>query len=406
VLPNVLRNLPTERGCAVVRDGASIIIAIAPEEVLSASGEAAFEVLRRVGSSGFWCGFCAYDLGRTVERVRTRIDDDLGLPDVAFMRFGARMTIRAGSAHVEGDGPGRQILEHAWQRASTTCDVPRPRPRASEWRSSLDEQAHSHAVDDIRARLHAGECYQVNLTRRLACDTALDPVALFTALDDTNPAPYSGLYVFGPALPGLAVVSASPEMFLRVDGRDVETRPIKGTARDAGVLAHSAKDRAENIMIVDLARNDLGRVCEFGSVGVPVLCDIESHPGLHHLVSHVQGRLRAGCDLADLVRATFPPASVTGAPKPRVLQVIEDLEPVRRGVYCGAVGWIDGDAARAELAVAIRSFTIAGGRTFLGVGGGIVADSHAESEWAETELKSERLLEAAGACAAHHVGTP
>ncbi len=143
-------------------------------------------------------------------------------------------------------------------------------------------------------------------------------------------------------------------------------------------------------MIVDLARNDLGRVCEFGSISVPALFEIERRPGLAHLVSSVRGRLRADVGLDDLVRATFPPASVTGAPKPRVLQAIEDLEPVRRGVYCGALGWIDATRDRAELAVAIRTFTITGGRTHFGVGGGIVADSCAPAEWAETELKAAR----------------
>src|SRR5262249_42589893 len=175
---------------------------------------------------------------------------------------------------------------------------------------------------------------------------------------------------FGPTLFGLAIVSALLELFLRVDGRVVETRPIKGTAVDAASLVASAKDHAENVMIVDLARNDLGRVCEYGSIHVPGCCEVEAHPGLHHLVSTVRGTLRADVGFDDLVRATFPPASVTGAPKPRVMQAIEDLEPVRRGYYCGAVGWIDGDAGRAELSVAIRTFTVVPGRTTLGVGGG------------------------------------
>jgi para-aminobenzoate synthetase component 1 len=383
-----------------VRDGAQTIVAVAPEEVLSADGEQAFEALRELAKRGFWCGFCAYDLGRTVERVRPRTTDDLSLPDVAFARFGSRVIFESGRVRLVGSGRARDILEVALERASTSDSVfddAATAGPATEWDTSIDKEAHVAAVDDIRARLRAGECYQVNLTRRLVCDTALDPVALHVALETTNPAPHAGLYVFGPALPGLAVVSASPELFLRVDGRDVETHPIKGTARERDALLRSEKDHAENVMIVDLARNDLGRVCEYGSVQVPVLCDVEAHPGLYHLVSHVRGRLRPECDLADLVRATFPPASVTGAPKPRVLQVIEELEPVRRGVYCGAVGWIDGDARRAELAVAIRTFTIAGTRTFLGVGGGIVADSRADSEWAETELKAARLLHAAGA---------
>jgi para-aminobenzoate synthetase component 1 len=163
------------------------------------------------------------------------------------------------------------------------------------------------------------------------------------------------------------------------------------------VLERSAKDRAENVMITDLARNDLGRVCVPGSVAVPALCLPEAHPGLWHLVSTVTGRLRPGVGTGALVRATFPPASVTGAPKPRVLQAIEDLEPVTRGVYCGAVGWIDPAEAALELNVAIRTFQILTGRTHLGVGGGITVDSDPAAEWRETELKAARLLAVAGA---------
>jgi para-aminobenzoate synthetase component 1 len=214
---------------------------------------------------------------------------------------------------------------------------------------------------------------------------------------------------------GISVVSASPEGYLRLrPERAVETRPIKGTAATRAMLAASAKDHAENVMIVDLARNDLGRVCVSGSIHVPSLCSVEAHPGLHHLVSTVRGRLRPEVGVGALVGATFPPASVTGAPKPRVLQIIEELEPVRRGVYCGAFGWIDtraDDPARveADLAVAIRTFTILGrpehGRTHFGVGGGIVADSRPDAEWDETELKAARLLELAGADAGALVGS-
>ena len=177
----------------------------------------------------------------------------------------------------------------------------------------------------------------------------------------------------------------------------METKPIKGTGTDAGRLRTSAKDHAENVMIVDLARNDLGRVCEPGSVRVPSLCDVEAHPGLHHLVSTVRGTLRPGVGTGALVAATFPPASITGAPKPRVLQAIEELEPVRRGIYCGAFGWLDTEHGEGDLAVAIRTFTVFDDRTELGVGAGIVADSSPAAEWAETELKASRLLSVAGA---------
>jgi para-aminobenzoate synthetase component 1 len=255
-------------------------------------------------------------------------------------------------------------------------------------------------VRTIVEHIEAGDCYQVNLTRRLTCDRAADPVALWCALETGNPAPHASFLRTGTDAGGLAVVSASPERFLRVDGRRVETRPIKGTGVSPARLRASEKDRAENVMIVDLARNDLGRVCEPGSVAVPGMCELEPHPGLVHLVSTVNGTLRPDIGLGDLMRATFPPASITGAPKPRVMQEIEDLEPVARNVYCGAVGWIDTVADRADLAVAIRTFTITPDSTQLGVGGGITADSDPAAEWHETELKAARLLTVAGTGAA------
>jgi para-aminobenzoate synthetase component 1 len=391
----VLALLAVARGCTVVRDGNNVIVAVDPVEVRSASGDAAFTLLAEAGTSGFWTGYLSYDLGRVVEPVQKRVDDDLHLPDVVLARYDARLVLRDDAdPEIVGSGPAADLLARAAWRARRV-DPPAPQRVTNAWHSSLDRAAYHDAVDAILELLAAGDCYQVNLTRRLRVDEQADPIALFTELARRNPSRYAALCTFGTALPSLAIVCASPELFLRVDGREVVTRPIKGTSSDAAMLAASAKDRAENVMIVDLARNDLGRVCEYGSIEVPELCAVEAYPGLYHLVSTVRGRLRPGTGLDALVRATFPPASVTGAPKPRVLQAIEDLEPVRRGVYCGAVGWIDGDAARAELAVAIRTFTIVPGATMLGVGGGIVADSRPGDEWAETELKSERLLAAA-----------
>jgi para-aminobenzoate synthetase component I len=368
------------QGYAVVRDGDRWIICERPARVVTARGADTFAALDEIAGDGFWVGFVAYDAGRAIENIEPRIDDDLGLPDLAFVRFDdARVADELPTAGAESENIEPSSIDLG---AGT---------------SSLTPDEHAVLVARIHALLLAGECYQVNLTRRLTFDAAPDPYALFTALTRLNPSPHAGVCVFGEALPGVAIVSASPELFLRVDGRAVETRPIKGTAADAATLRASEKDRAENLMIVDLARNDLGRVCEFGSIDVPALFAIEAHPGLAHLVSTVRGRLRPDVGLDDLVRATFPPASVTGAPKPRVLQAIEDLEPVRRGAYCGAFGWVDAARGRVELAVAIRTFVLAGGRTHLGIGGGIVADSCAHDEWVETELKGARLLQAAGA---------
>lgn len=395
----VLDALPGDADVAVVRrQPGQWVVGVCPDARLEASGAAALDALDRLGDAGgWWAGWLAYGLGRAIERVERRRPDDLGLPDVGLARFDARLVVGRSGLRIEGDGAGRSQLAAAARRARAAGGpVDRTGARRTDligFASQLDRREFEAGVEEIIDLIRAGDCYQVNLTRRLTSEVAADPVALFDALVRHHPAPHAALVRSADR----AVVSASPERFLRRRGDDVETRPIKGTAAQRAVLERSAKDRAENVMITDLARNDLGRVCRPGSVEVPALCDVEAHPGLWHLVSTVMGRLRPGVGTGTLVRATFPPASVTGAPKPRVLQVIEDLEPVSRGVYCGAVGWIDADNAAMELNVAIRTFQIVGGRTYLGVGGGITADSEPAAEWCETELKAARLLAVAGA---------
>jgi para-aminobenzoate synthetase component 1 len=376
---DLLGRLPAEGDLAVVRDGPDTVIGIRPSQVVVARGAAAFEALDAL-DAGWWAGFCSYDLGRAVEKVPELAVDDLSLPDLALVRFETRLRL----------GPDGQLTSEG--------ELPRlgepsigTSPHLSEWTSSLDPDGWVTAVARIHQHLRDGDCYQVNLTRRLRSPTAADPLSLFRALVRENPAPHAALLRIG----DIAVVSASPERFLRVDGRGIQTRPIKGTSSDPHTLVNSYKDRAENVMIVDLSRNDLGRICEYGSIHVPALCALESHPGLYHLVSTVAGALRADASLGDVIRATFPPASVTGCPKPRVLQIIESLEPVRRGVYCGAIGFIDTDRSIVDLNVAIRTFTITRGATYFGVGAGIVADSDPVAEWEETELKARKLLSAA-----------
>jgi para-aminobenzoate synthetase component I len=266
-------------------------------------------------------------------------------------------------------------------------------PAADAWRTSLDEATFRKGVDAIRDAIAAGDVYQVNLTRRLSAPLppGADVAALGAALAEGNPAPYSAVVRIPSA--GCEVASASPELFLRRVRDVVSSGPIKGTAPTPDGL--TAKDQAENVMIVDLVRNDLGRVCEFGSVQVPALLSVEHHPGLVHLVSTVSGRLRAGCGWADAIGATFPPGSVTGAPKLAALEHIAQLEPVPRGVYCGAVGWVDADRRCGDLNVAIRTFWVEDGQLHLGTGGGITWDSDPADEWAETELKARRLLHVA-----------
>ena len=388
----MLAALPRDTDVVVVRDGPSWVIGVEPTQIVVARGEDAFVALDGL-DRGWWAGFLAYDLGRAVERVAPRIADQPGLPDLALARFDARLILSPEGMRVEGEGSDPSGAGGRGPAGLPPARQTLRRPGLGPWESNVSREEFEAGVRTVVGLIEAGECYQVNLTRRLTCPQPADPVGLFAGLLRINPAPHAALIRLG----RWAVVSASPERFLSRRRDYVETRPIKGTAVDAYVLAASRKDRAENVMIVDLARNDLGRVCEYGTVRVPSLCTVERHPGLHHLVSTVVGRLRPEVGTSALLRATFPPASITGAPKPRVLQAIEDLEASRRGVYCGAVGWIDADAETMDLNVAIRTFVVTEQGTQLGVGAGIVADSNPTAEWEETELKAARLLAAAGA---------
>lgn len=275
-------------------------------------------------------------------------------------------------------------------------------PALGAWTSSLDRRRFEHAVGEIRSEIAAGDVYQVNLTRRMRAHlsrqgpaegrteekTTSDIAALGAALAEGNPAPYSAVVRIPEA--GIEVASASPELFLARDGSRVWSSPIKGTAATPDGFLD--KDRAENVMIVDLVRNDLGRVCEWGSVFVPTLLGIEAHPGLFHLVSTVEGTLRPGNGWAEAISATFPPGSVTGAPKLAALESIRRCEPEGRGLYCGAIGWVDADRTVGELNVAIRTFWVTDGELNFGTGGAITWDSDPAGEWAETELKAANLL--------------
>ncbi|MDP4014374.1 MAG: anthranilate synthase component I family protein [Candidatus Nanopelagicales bacterium] len=266
-------------------------------------------------------------------------------------------------------------------------------PDARAWSSSLGRQEFTRRVEQIRQLIASGDVYQANLCRRMSADlpdpAAADPAALWRRVCAANPAPFAGFV----RIPGLAMVSASPELFLRRSGDLVESGPIKGTGLHESDLRD--KDRAENVMIVDLVRNDLARVCQTGAVSVPRLLKFERHPGMVHLVSTVAGRLRSEASWSDVFAATYPPGSVTGAPKIAALSVIEELEPVERGPYCGMFGWIDADRMAAELAVGIRSFWMENGQLHFGTGAGITWGSDAEAEWAETELKARLLLSVA-----------
>jgi para-aminobenzoate synthetase component 1 len=279
-------------------------------------------------------------------------------------------------------------------------------PAAGDWTTSLDRAAYTEGVRRIRTHIAAGEVYQANLCRVLSAPLppGADVDALTALLARGNPAPYAGTI----RLPahGVEIATASPELFLSRTGRTVESGPIKGTGRTEADLLE--KDYAENVMIVDLVRNDLGRVCATGSVTVPELCVVEKHPGLVHLVSAVRGELREGAGWRDLLDAAFPPGSVTGAPKSSALRIIDALETAPRGPYCGGIGWVDADRGTGELAVGIRTFWADRDEGVLrfGTGAGITWGSDPEGEWRETELKASRLLAVASGTYEESEGIP
>lgn len=288
-------------------------------------------------------------------------------------------------------------------------------PSRDDWRSSMSAVAYQASVEATRRAIGLGQVYQANICRILRADVASTPppgdgrepgpaaLTLLSQILRHNPAPHAGmLHLPRGVLAGwkdsLTIVSASPETFLRRRGDLVESSPIKGTARPrpAGSQAMGTvfgeKDRAENVMIVDLVRNDLGRVAVTGSVEVAELLTVVEHPGLVHLESTVRARLRPAVRWPELLAATFPPGSVTGAPKVAALRLIRELEPTTRGYYCGAFGWVDADAGTADLAVAIRTFILDDRHIRFGTGAGITWPSDPGAEWEETELKSHRLI--------------
>lgn len=278
-----------------------------------------------------------------------------------------------------------------------------PGLRLPTWSSSVTQDRYQGDVSEIRERIAVGEVYQVNLCRLLSAPLPAgqaDLLGLATKLRRQHPSRFGGVV----HLPdhGVEVVTASPELFLLRHGNVVESGPIKGTAPDESQLLD--KDVAENVMIVDLVRNDVGRVSDPGTVHVPSLLAVEQLPGLVHLVSTVRARLRKDVTWGDIFEATFPPGSVSGAPKSSALRAIGDLEPVPRGPYCGAVGWIDTDRDQAELAVGIRTFFLRTGERgrelCFGTGAGITWGSDPAGEWAETELKAQRLLSVASSATA------
>jgi para-aminobenzoate synthetase component I len=373
-------------------------------------------------------GFLGYDLGHTLERLPSVTADDQGLPllRLALHDWVVAWDRRTGHAWIGGraiDGDMRRLARrlddvHARLTMPSTAAGVGARPvmhattgdqERLRFASGLSRGAFMEAVDTVREHIAAGDIYQANLTRRLEAPFDGDPWPLYRHLRTGDPSLFSAYLDLGPSPEtgrARALLSASPEPFLSVaaDGL-VAADPIKGTrprGRDraedralARELLASAKDRAENVMIVDVLRNDLGRVCTPGSVRVPRLCRLERTAAVQHLVSTVTGRLEPGRDAFDLLRASFPGGSITGAPKISAMEILEGLEPVRRGPYTGALGWLGPDGAM-QTSIIIRTFVADGRRLTLHVGGGITFRSDPAGEWEETVVKARGPLASIG----------
>ena len=376
---------------------------------------------------GGLAGFLGYDLGRRFERLPSiaLADQELPMLRLALHDWAIAWDRREGRAWLGGRAVDERIgrldrrLAEVRERLAAVASTPTATPTSPsrddvtpgiELRSGLDRAAYEAGVGSIRDAIAEGEIYQANLTRRLEAPFRGDPWPIYRRLRTGDPALFAAYLDLGPSpLNGAprAIVSASPEPFLSAtpDG-DVASNPIKGTrprGRDrdddrrlARELLASAKDRAENVMIVDVLRNDLGRVCRPGSVRVPRLCRLERTAAVQHLVSTVTGRLAPGRDAFDLLAASFPGGSITGAPKIRAMELLERLEPVRRGPYTGIAGWLGPDGAMGT-SILIRTFVADGERLSLHVGGGITWRSDPGEEWDETVAKARGPLGAIGA---------
>lgn len=354
------------------------------------------------GALGYW----SYDLARANHRIPSIAVDNEHLPLMAIGIYDWAIVVDHREQNARLVSRQRypetaQVLPEIMARlgkAASDQDV-KTMPFEVQGRvvSNLSPAAYRKAFDAVQEYLHEGDCYQVNLAQRYSAKASGDAYAAYLELRRLSPAPYSAFL----DLPQVQILCASPECFLKVQQGKVETRPIKGTrprsanmAEDkqlADELCQHPKDLAENLMIVDLLRNDLNKSCEPGSVRTPKLFEIESFSNVHHLVSTVVGKLRAGCDAIDLLQNCFPGGSITGAPKQRAMEIIEQLEPSRRGVYCGTIGYVGADG-NMDTNIAIRTLVYSGNEIRCWAGGGIVADSQCDAEYQETLDKAAAML--------------
>jgi para-aminobenzoate synthetase component 1 len=342
-------------------------------------------------------GYFSYDLGRRIERIPNIATHDISMPDMAIGIYQWAIVIdhKEKSAYLVGDH-----LEDAQAFLALQRTILQPTPffhLTSDWTANLSADDYQHKFEQVQEYLLSGDCYQVNLAQRFSAHYCGDEWHAYLLLAKANQAPFSAFL----RLPQGCILSVSPERFIELRGNVIETKPIKGTrprAQDAEQdranaqeLKLATKDQAENLMIVDLLRNDIGRVALPGSVTVPKLFEIESFPAVHHLVSTVRAKLDPRYSAADLLRACFPGGSIIGAPKIRAMEIIEELEPHRRSAYCGSIGYISRDN-QVDTSITIRTLIACQGQIYAWGGGGLVADSQSQSEYQETFDKLSRIL--------------
>jgi para-aminobenzoate synthetase component 1 len=356
-------------------------------------------------------GFFGYDLGRVIEKLPSTACADIQMPDMAVGVYKQALVLdkqlqQLWFVDCDGATPERaaayldQFAGNYTGNTTIGADSAAATARfglTSDWQANMTRAEYQHKFERIQQYLQSGDCYQINLAQRFSAGFQGDAFGAYQTLRRSNQAPFSAFI----RLSDVAVLSISPERFIEIKGDQVETKPIKGTrpryadpvldANSAAALQQSSKDRAENVMIVDLLRNDLGKVCAAGSVKVPSLFAIESFPAVHHLVSTVTGTLSAAHRPIDALRAAFPGGSITGAPKVRAMQIIEELEPHRRNVYCGSIGYLS-QHGHMDTSIAIRTLVIAADQIYCWAGGGIVADSQVDAEYQETYDKVGRIL--------------
>ena len=344
-------------------------------------------------------GLFGYDLGRRFERLPEQAAADIAVPDMAvgIYDWALLRNVAAGDWQLVHWGDEAGLANRlAWLEQQQAKPAPSFALQGS-WQSNMSRAEYGEKFARIQEYLAAGDCYQINLTQRFSAPYQGDEWQAYCLLATANKAPFSAFI----RLPDSALLSLSPERFLLLDGRHIETKPIKGTRprhpdptidrQVALELAQADKDRSENLMIVDLLRNDIGRVSRPGSVSVPHLFAVESFPAVHHLVSTIHGELDARWQGVDLLRACFPGGSITGAPKIRAMEIIEELEPQRRNAYCGSIGYLS-QHGRMDTSICIRTLIAEAGRLHCWAGGGIIADSDADSEYQETYDKVARIL--------------